>query len=479
MRPRNTVIALAILLVVGGYAWIQYRYMAQEPATKLYTIKPEDIARIHLRYPGSEIELDREDNGVWRIAKPVSVDADQIAADNLARAIADCEVQKTVDEKPAALAPFGLDNPLVIVTVTTKDGKTLPGIALGKTTPVGFAAYMKTTAKPAVMLASSAFGAGMNKTLDQLRNRDLTDLKIDDVKRFTIEHASGDSIEIVRDGDKWKIVKPREFPADPLAVRQYLTALVNAKVADFITDTPPSVAQYGLEKPHVAVTAYTDKSGEEHQSLLIGFKESGEGKNGYYARRGERVPVYTVQSWVVSALDKRLLDMRDKTVMTFDPGAVATVKVDRQSGAYALKRDAAGNWTVAQDRETSQASASFVQRYVENLRDLRGMSILADPMPSPTLFAMDKPELTITLLDKDGKQIGWYKLSQVKVENPGPAIPGESPGAPTEMFVTSSANEAVYSLNDFNYQRADRAARHFKVSQPPPAAAGPPPAAQP
>jgi hypothetical protein len=481
MRPRNTIIALALLLVVGGYAWIQYRYMAEVPATKLYTIKPEDIARIHLRYPGNEIELDREDNGAWRIAKPVSVDADQTAANNLARAIADCEVQKTVDEKPEALAPFGLDNPLVIVTVTTKDGKTLPGIALGKMTPVGFSVYMKTTAKPAVMLASSAFQAGMNKTLDQLRNRDLTDFKIDDVKRFTIEHDSGDTIEIARDGDKWKIVKPGEFPADPLAVRQYLTTLVNAKVTDFITDTPPSVSQYGLDKPHVAATAYTGKSGEEHQSLLIGFKESGEGKSGYYARRGERVPVYTVQSWLVSALDKRLLDMRDKMVMTFDPAAVATIKVDRQSRGYTLTRDAAGNWTVDENGKPSQASASFVQRYIENLRDLRGMSILADPMPSPTLFAMDKPELTITLLDKDGKQIGWYKLSQVKVDNPGPAIPGEPAGPPTEMFATSSANEAVYSLNDFHYQRADRAARHFKVSNPrlPAAAASPSPAAQP
>ncbi|MGH7947665.1 MAG: DUF4340 domain-containing protein, partial [Candidatus Binataceae bacterium] len=191
MRPRNTIIALVLLAVVGGYAWVQYRYMAEQPAKKLYTITPEEIAKIHLRYPGSEIELGREGNGTWRISKPFNVDADQTAANNLARAVAECEVQKTVDEKPAALAPFGLDSPQVIVTVTTKGGKTLPGIALGKTTPVGFAVYMKTTEKPAVMLASSAFQAGMKKTLDQLRNRDLMDFKIDDVQRVTIERGGG------------------------------------------------------------------------------------------------------------------------------------------------------------------------------------------------------------------------------------------------------------------------------------------------
>ncbi|MGH7863766.1 MAG: DUF4340 domain-containing protein, partial [Candidatus Binataceae bacterium] len=293
MRPRNTIIALVFLLVVGGYAVVQYRYMTEEPAKKLYTIKPEDIVKIHLRYPGSEIELDRLDNGTWRITKPVSVDADQTAANNLARAIADCEVLKTVDEKPPALAPFGLDNPKAIVTVTLNDGKTLPAIALGKTTPIGFSVYMKTTDKPAIMLTSSAFQSGMSKTLDQVRNRELTDFKIDDVSRLTIERDGAETIDMVRDGDKWNIVKPKPYPADKLAVRQYLTALANAKVADFITDTPPSVSQYGLDKPHIAAATFTGKKGDERQSLLIGFKESGEGKSGYYARRGERVPVYT------------------------------------------------------------------------------------------------------------------------------------------------------------------------------------------
>ncbi len=464
MRFRNTVIALLLLLLVGGYAFVQYRYSVTESAKKLYAIKPEDISRIELRYPDRVIEVERGDGGAWRIVKPVGVDADQIAAANLARAIADCEIQRTVDEKPAALAPFGLDNPQVIVTVTTKDGKTWPGIVLGKMTPVGFAVYLKTTDKTAVMLASSAFQAGMNKTVDQLRSRELMGFKVDDVQQLTIERDNGEKIRISRDGDKWKIIKPAEYPADSLAVRQYLTTLVNAKVADFITDTPATVSQYGLDKPHVTVTVHTGNDASGHESLLIGFKETDEGKSGYYARRGERTPVYTVHGWVLSALDKTLLDMRDKTVMTFDPAAVATVKVERGSGAYTLKRDPLGKWTVDESGKIAEAGAATVQRFLENLRELRAQSILADPMPSTTLFGMDKPAAAITLEDRDGKQIGWYKFAQVQVENPGPAIPGEPEGPRTEQFATASSSKAVFSLNEFNYQRVDRAASHFKAS---------------
>jgi hypothetical protein len=470
MRFRNTIIALLLLLLVGGYAFIQYRYSVTESAQKLYALKLEEISRIELRYPDRVIEVDRDDGGRWRIVKPVGVDADQTAATNLARAIADCEIQKTVDEKPAALAPFGLDNPQVIVTVTTKDGKTWPGIVLGKMTPVGFSVYLKTTDKPVVMLASSAFHAGMNKTVDQLRSRDLMAFKVDDVQQFTIERGNGEKVQIDRHGDRWKIIKPAEYPADSLAVRQYLTTLVNAKIADFITDTPASVSQYGLDKPLVTVTVNTGNDASGHESLLIGFKETGEGKSGYYARRGERTPVYTVHGWVLSALDKTLLDMRDKTVMSFDPSAVAIVKVDRASGAYALKRDASGKWTVDEGGKVADAGAATVQRFLENLRGLRAQSILADPMTSTTFFGMDKPAATITLEDKDGKQIGWYKFAQVKVENPGPAIPGEPEGPRTDQFATASGSKAVFSLTEFNYKRVDRAASHFKVGATAPAA---------
>ena len=42
------------------------------------------------------------------ITAPMGAKADQTTANNLARAIADCEITKTVEEKADDLAPFGL-----------------------------------------------------------------------------------------------------------------------------------------------------------------------------------------------------------------------------------------------------------------------------------------------------------------------------------------------------------------------------------
>ena len=97
------------------------------------------------------------------------------------------------------------------------------------------------------MLTSSAFPSGMNKTADQMRDRELMAFNVDNVQKLVISHDDGSEVAIDRDGDKWKIVKPASYAADPTQVRQVLTTLGDSKVADFITDTPSNAAQYGLK----------------------------------------------------------------------------------------------------------------------------------------------------------------------------------------------------------------------------------------
>ena len=466
MRIRNTIIALILAAIVGGYALSVSYFSKPEEAQKLLNIKPDDIAGITLEYPQRStdklIEIERKKDGDWRLEKPIGVDADQTTVNNLAHAIADCEITKTVEGKPEDLAPFGLKPPAAIVTVKTFTGKSLAAIEVGKTTPVGFNAYVRTTAKPAVMLTSSAFPSGMQKTLDQLRDRDLMKFKVDDVTRFTLAKDNGELIEIERDGEKWRMVKPQAALADSGQVRELLGTLVNAKVADFISDAPANVSQYGLEKPHLTVSVYTGKGGAQ-ESLLVGFRQSEQGKDGVYVRRGERVPVYTVHQYVTSGLDKSVLDLRDKTVMAFEPAAVESADVKAASGEFLLKRSAGGKWDVIEGGKSSPADVPVVERFLDELRDLRGVSIIADPMPSAAPFGLDQPGVQVTLTGKDGQHIGVVKLAKVAVKQPTAPAPGEAPPPSNEYYADSTAGKAVYSLSEFTYSQFDEPAARFRA----------------
>src|SRR5262249_26620370 len=156
------------------------------------------------------------------------------------------------------------------------------------------------------------------------------------------------------------------------------------------------------------------KNGEQ-QSLLFGFKQSGEGKSGIYVRRGERAPVYAIAEYVMSSLDKSALDFRDKTIAKVDPESVESVKVKSSDGEFELKRAPGGKWNVTVGGKTSEGDVPVIERLLEQFRNLKGNSIVADPMPSAQPFGLDNPAVEITLLSKDGKNLAAVKLAKINV----------------------------------------------------------------
>jgi len=475
MRFRNTLIALIALVLIGGYAFVNFYFSKPEPVKTAFDIKGDDIAKIDLKYPNRELALERKAGEPWAITKPVGAVADQTSANNLARAIAECRITKTVEEKADDLAPFGLDKPQVVVTITDTKGKSLPALVVGKNTPVGFSAYLKYADKPEIMLTSSAFSTGMNKTLDQMRDRELMSFKLDEVQKLVITHDDGSQITIDRDGDKWKISKPAVYDADPTQVRQVLTTLGDSKVADFITDAPSNAAQYGLEKPHLVATVYLAKGGAQ-ESLLFGFKQKESGKDGIYVRRGERAPIYTVAPWVMSGVDKSVLNLRDKTVLTFDPSKVETITLNPlDKPEFVIKRAAGGKWNLTADGKSSPADTAVVERFMDQIRDLKGNSIVIDPIKSPEMFGMDKPALVVTLQNKDGGEVGQLRLAKVDVKpapNAGTSEPRAS-SARSEYYAASSAGTALFSTDDFLFSQLNKTADQFRVKETPMPAASP------
>jgi len=302
--------------------------------------------------------------------------------------------------------------------------------------------------------------------------------KLDEVRKLIIARDNGQTVEIDRDGDHWKIVKPEPYTADDMAVRTALSTLVNARAADFIADAPGNVAQYGLEKPHLTATVML-KNGEQ-QSMLFGFKQNEQGKSGIYVRRGERAPVYTVAEYVMSSLDKSALDFRDKTIVKVDPESVETVKVKNSDGEFTLKRaavgtGAGGKWNVIVGGKTSEGDVPVVERLLNQFRDLKGTSIAADPMPSAQPFGLDTPADEITLVGKDGKALGGVKLGKISIKRTAPPIPGE-PAQRTEYYASSSTGKAVFALSDFSFEQLNKPAPLY-MAKPPPPAAPPSPAA--
>ncbi len=447
MQLRKTILALAVLAIIGGFAFYVSRQPQPQKNHKLFELKPADIAQIELRGPGRDLVVERAGPDLWRIVKPVAATADNSAVDGLANAIANLEVVDTVDtadQSASDLANYGLETPSTTVFVTTTDHRELPGIMVGRDTPIGSNAYIKTADKPDVMLIGSGFTAESGRTLNDLRSHVLLDLTADQINRVAITNADGSAIEIQRKGDSWKIIKPREYPADDAAVQQLIDMLATARVTDFVEENPQDLEKFGLAKPALEFEVDGGKDNAKH-SVAIGFKQPEASSNAVYARPGEGDrPVVTLADYIIKAVDKTFDDLRDKSVLPFDESKVSRITLIGGPVSIVLERAPGEKWNVIAQGRTAPAEQAVATSMLGQLRDLRGDKIVEDPMTDPQPFGMVHPTLTAALYDQSGTEIGSIYLSQIEATQSNPAT-GKSVSQ-TLAYATSNKDKAVYEV---------------------------------
>lgn len=445
MQSRKTLLALLVLAIVSGFAYYISRQPEPQKDHKLFNLKPEEIAQIELRGPARDLVIRRDGPSLWRIVKPVQTPADNGIADGIANAIAGLEVTDTVDESPADLANFGLENPATTVIVTATDRRVLPGIMVGSDTPVGNNSYIKTTDKPAVLLVPAGFTVAAGRTLKELRSHVLVGLTADQMNRVAISHPDGSVIEVTRTGDNWKITKPREYPADKATVQQLLDVIAGARVAEFIEDNPQDLEKFGLAKPALQFEVSGAKD-HAKETVLIGFKQPEAGKSAVYARVAEgNQPVSTVADYLVKAVDKSFDDLRDKSVLAFDESKVARITLIGGPVSILLERAPGDKWNVVAEGKTAPAKPEVASSLLDQLHDLKGSRIVQNPMTDPKPFGMANPTLTATLSDQSGNPIGSIYVSEIE-ETTRSENPAVKPASQNFGYATSSADKAVYQV---------------------------------
>jgi hypothetical protein len=490
MRLRNTIIVLILLVVLGGYSLIILLGSRPVPPPTLFNIDSKHIRGIDLHYPDSELELVRNPNHTWSILKPLKTEGDQSSVDGLTETIANARLTRTIEEKPDSLKPFGLDKPSVTLTVTTDNRGVLPKLLVGHPSPVSSGVYVKLADKPAVLMTTSDFLTAVSKKVNDVRSHELVTFNMDDAQQIVLRSGVNKPIEIDRQGGQWRIVAPEHYAADADTVAQILTALVDAHVNDFVTDAPADLGQYGLKSPQIEVSVYTGKDKTEH-TLLFGLEQPQASKKAIYVKRANEPSVYTVEDTLVGKVNLGVFDLRDKTVMDFDPLKVGRLEIENHSKQFTLSRDAAGKWQVTEGGKSSPANGQAVRTFLDELANLKGEKIVQDPITDPQRFGMDKPTEQIVVFGTDDKQVGTMKLAQIQTKvqvPPSPdddepeAKPGSKPGSKSktertvmrmENYATSSKGTAVYSLRESDFSQFDMSGDQFQMTQPlaPPAPA--------
>ena len=106
---------------------------------------------------------------------------------------------------------------------------------------------------------------------------------------------------------------------------------------------------------------------------------------------------------------------------------------------------------------------------MDQIRDLKGNSIVLDPIKTPAMFGLDKPTLVVTLQDKDGHEVGQLRLAKIDVKQAPAAGSPEPPAkiARTEYYAASSASTALFSTDDFLFSQLNKTPDEFRSKEAP------------
>lgn len=467
MRPRNTLLLLLVLVALGAYIyWVELPGQKREAeAKKLVSLQKDAVTAIALDYPDHAIALAKNEQGGWRITKPVDADADDPVVNNMLTAIAEADVSRTLDDVGDKLAQYGLAPPEATVTLTLKDGKPFPAIKVGKTTQVGSSAYLQKGDDPKVYIGTASFQGVMKKQVKDLRDKSLMTFEDQDVQK--LELAKGDATITVErvDPERWRITTPASYPADPAEMRALLASIRGLRVDDFASDDPAvDLKQYGLTEPQLRVSVWSGKDRAQKTLLFGSFKDDDKNKKSIYAKRAELPSVVTLPDYALKNVDKALGTLRDKTVAAFAKDQAAKIVATRKdgNGFTLVKRD--GSWHVEEPGEGIER-APTITHFIDDVAAFKGSDIAAEGAGlNLGQYGLATPDLTVVVKDADGKDLATL----IGARGPQPA------GDPNAIaYVAPGKHDVVYSVKPFVFDRIDKKLADFR-EQPKAASPGAP-----
>ncbi|MCL2831746.1 MAG: DUF4340 domain-containing protein [Treponema sp.] len=345
-RKNITVIAAlaAVVVCVGVYLfltqskigkdWVKslkpgpsYDFSNYPESPRLTDFDSNKLNRIENRGEGYSLVRNGDTWTLTSSVVPVNlVKLDQSIISNKLWSISSIYAEELIEDNPADLTIYGLDNPYGDVLLGDTDGKSVE-IIFGNFTPTKASRYVMVAGSPNVYSLSTYSTDNLLFSLDSVRDKTLiASLDPQKVTRFILEPKPDNNpngygkIDIAtKDADNVYISSFTGFTmsspyADVCGVDSekfgaVLDALPNLQIRAYVDDTPGSLASYGLDKPGRVYFETPDGK----LDILFGNSDSG----AYYARYNGDPSIFLLEG-LDPIISPSPFSLMDKFAMIFN-----------------------------------------------------------------------------------------------------------------------------------------------------------------
>lgn len=174
---------------------------------RLLTFDSDKLTRVDLEAKGQSIEFGKNNQNEWQILKPRPLRADGTQVDELVRKLKDAKLDTTGTDEDAKKAAAAFASGARVATATVADANGAQSLELrrkeekkDKTTEKTY--YAKSSVVEGVYKIPNDLGDGLDKGLEDFRNRKLFDFGWNDPTKLDIRNGSAQAA-YQKSGDKW------------------------------------------------------------------------------------------------------------------------------------------------------------------------------------------------------------------------------------------------------------------------------------
>ena len=450
MRWQTTAVLAAFLLALGTFfylyevRWGPAREEAAARKGRLFAADTKDVTEIVIKRPEDTVRLKREGDN-WEMLEPLRARGSRPAVDETLANLMTAKIDREITAKPESLVDFGLDKPAADVTLMLKDGKTL-GVTLGAKTPTGVWVYARERDKPAVFVLGESVLRDSTRPLADFRDRSV--LAFDPKAVTGFEVVLPDETLAVENADgAWRLTKPTAQRADTETITDFLDKLNAQKAREFVADSPPSRAPYGLERP-TRVTIHTGRDKDRvSRSLLLGKVDPA--KKGIYAMRPDEPTVLLVGEELWNAVPKNVAVLRNRTLVEVDRDKVTRLQIEGSKGMVEIAREG-DQWKIVapEPLATDQVEVGAV---LSRVRELRAQAFLSDDASGIGKF-LAKPEVKLTFTQQGGATTTLLLAPSQETRGKEPsayaALVGSGPVVLVDAKALGELNRSATDLRD-------------------------------
>jgi hypothetical protein len=352
----------------------------------------EQVTKVEIQGPNRAL-LTKTPEG-WKVADPQKPDVtfatDESQVTSMLSALGEFKAGDSVTSRAERLKELELDDEKGLKVTVSGDTGVLAALVLGKAAKSG-GHYVKLPSSPDVFTTSARLAYLVKKDVGGWRKHSIIALKPEDLVSIKVTQPTSELSLAFKDGN-WTVepTLPPAFRFDAQAAQRLAQQLATLSAQDFGTD-----ASVATDKAQLSAQTKDGKT----VSISVGAEANGT----VPVRLEGDAQVYLVGSWAANQLVKKLEDLRDLSLSTFDAEKVQRLSVVAGAKkAVVAKED--GTWKLVEPKAPPAGFDFDGARVASVLGRLRAMKGLRVDSSAAAKAACKKPATATVELELEGNQ---------------------------------------------------------------------------